>query len=181
MGFLSFLFKKKQMNILICGLNGSGKTAMVLKMQGKEPKSMDLKPTIGYLNPSFKYKSYEWMFWDVSGAAKFRGLWKSYYPNVRCVAYVFDNTDDERFDEAKNALFNMFADSDLRGYPFIIYVNKTDKKPFNESEFTAKLGLSDIQKLRCEIVPCSAYDGSGLMQGLDWMSATLKKMKKNKN
>ena len=25
---------------------------------------MELKPTIGYLNPSFKYKSYEWMFWD---------------------------------------------------------------------------------------------------------------------
>ena len=178
MPFLSFLFRKKQLNILICGLDGAGKTAMVLKMQGKEPKSMDLKPTIGYLNPSFKYKSYEWMFWDVSGAAKFRGLWKSYYPNVKCVAFVFDYTDEERFEEAKTALLNMFADSDLRGYPFIIYVNKTDKKEFNEDEFSKKLGLTEVQKMRAHVVGCSAYNGHGLFEGLDWLSGTLKKLAK---
>ena len=180
MSFLSFLFKKKQMNCLICGLDGAGKTSIVLKMKGQDPKSISTKPTIGYLNENMKYKTYEWMFWDVSGDAKFRNLWKSYYPNVKCVAYVFDYTDEERFEDAKNALFNMLSDSDLRGYPFLIYVNKTDKKAFNAEEFGKKLGLSDIQKLRCQIVGCSAYNGDGLNEGLDWLCVTMKKLEKQK-
>ncbi|BFU23903.1 ADP ribosylation factor, putative [Entamoeba histolytica HM-1:IMSS-B] len=180
MSFLSFLFKKKQMNILICGLDGAGKTALVLKMQGTDPKSMEIKPTIGYLNPSFKYKTYEWLFWDVSGAAKFRGLWKSYYPNVKCIAYVFDNTDNDRFDESKTALLNMLADNDLKGMPFIIYVNKIDLKPY-EPSFADKLALTELQKSRCQIFPCSAYTGEGLMDGLDWMCYTLKKLMKHDN
>ncbi|EKE38704.1 ADP-ribosylation factor, putative [Entamoeba nuttalli P19] len=179
MSFLSFLFKKKQMNILICGLDGAGKTSMLLKMQGQDPKTIQTKPTIGYLNPTLKYKTFEWLFWDVSGAAKFRGLWKSYYPNVKCIAFVFDNTDEDRFDESKNALLNMLADSELKGMPFLIYVNKTDKKEFDQTTFNEKLGLNETQKLRCQIFPCSAYTGDGLFEGLDWMCYTLKKMTKN--
>ncbi|KAL7716886.1 ADP-ribosylation factor [Entamoeba marina] len=146
-------------------------------MQGQDPKKIEVKPTIGYLNPTIKFKNFEWLFWDVSGDAKFRNLWKSYYPNVRCIAFVFDASNNDTFTDSKNALLNMFADADLKGMPFLIYVNKIDKTPL-PSDFEEKLGLTEAQKSRSKVFGCSAYNGEGLFEGLDWLCYTIKKMNK---
>ncbi|ELP86186.1 ADP-ribosylation factor, putative [Entamoeba invadens IP1] len=177
MSFLSFLFKKKQMNVLMCGLDNAGKTSLLLKMQGEDPKSVGTKPTVGYLNPCFKYKTYEWLFWDVSGAAKFRGLWRSYYPNCRCVSFVIDLADSERTDEAIDALKNMLKDPEIKDLPFLILLNKTDLKAHDKA-IDEKIGLNETLSKRCKIFACSAYSGEGVFEGLDWLCYTMKKNSK---
>ncbi|ELP88439.1 ADP-ribosylation factor, putative [Entamoeba invadens IP1] len=175
MSFLSFLFKKKQMNLLVCGFDGVGKSSMLLKMQNIDPKGIEVKPTTAYANPSLKYKTFEWLFWDVSGAPKFRGLWKSYYPNVKAIAYVFDACDTERYDDAKTALKNMINDGELKNMPFLIFINKSDKQQVDSHEFLDKLELTEGQKNRCQAFSCSAFTGDGLFEGLDWLCYYLKK------
>ena len=177
MSFLSALFKKKRYNIPICGLNGAGKTSILFKLNGSDPKGFEIKPTVGYVNTLVKYKSIEWQFWDVSGDAKLINLWRSYYPNVVGIVFVFDITDTERFQDAKQAFLNILMDRDLAHYPILVYINKIDKQNSVE-DFKQQLGLAPNQLDRCDIIGVSAYTGENLYEGLDMFAVRLKKATK---
>ena len=54
----------------------------------------------------------------------FRPLWHYYFENNDAVIYVVDSSDRERFDEAKEELWDLIQDDRLRDSSLLILANK---------------------------------------------------------
>ncbi|GAB1222220.1 hypothetical protein ENUP19_0099G0012 [Entamoeba nuttalli] len=60
MSLLDF-FRTKHINVLLCGIDGAGKTSYyTLTLSGLDPKIFPPKPTLGYNSPSFKSNGIKW-------------------------------------------------------------------------------------------------------------------------
>ena len=68
---------KKDMRILMVGLDAAGKTTILYKL--KLGEVVATIPTIGFNVESVDYKNISFNVWDVGGQYKIRMLWKHYY------------------------------------------------------------------------------------------------------
>ena len=71
------LFGKKEMRILMLGLDAAGKTTILYKLKLGEVVSS--VPTIGFNVETVEYKNIKFTVWDVGGQDKIRQLWRHYY------------------------------------------------------------------------------------------------------
>ena len=55
---------------------------------------------------------------------KYRPLWHYYFENNDAVIYVIDSSDHERFDEAKEELWDLIKDDRLRDSALLVLANK---------------------------------------------------------
>ncbi|ELP86183.1 ADP-ribosylation factor, putative [Entamoeba invadens IP1] len=152
------VFRTKHVNVLLCGFDGVGKTSITLSLSGLNPSVFPPKPTFGYNSPTLHFSGVKWIFWDVCGQQKFRNLWRSYYKNVQCVAFVIDATDTERFEDVKSTLIAMINDQELKNCPFLVWVNKGHVDKLNE-----------LPKNKVLVLDCDAMNGTGLKEGLKWL------------
>ena len=56
--------------------------------------------------------------------SKYRPLWHYYFENNDAVIYVIDSSDHERFDEAKEELWDLIKDDRLRDSALLVLANK---------------------------------------------------------
>jgi hypothetical protein len=70
------LFGPKQKRILILGLDNSGKTTLLYKLQLGE--TVSTLPTIGFNVERICYRNIEFTCWDIGGQKKIRALWHHY-------------------------------------------------------------------------------------------------------
>lgn len=68
------LFGKKEMRILMLGLDAAGKTTILYKLKLGEVVSS--VPTIGFNVETVEYKNIKFTVWDVGGQDKIRLLWR---------------------------------------------------------------------------------------------------------
>ncbi|KTF74595.1 hypothetical protein cypCar_00049826, partial [Cyprinus carpio] len=73
----SRLYQKKQIRLLMVGLDAAGKTTVLYKL--KLGEVVTTIPTIGFNVETVEYKNISFTVWDVGGQTKIRGLWKYYY------------------------------------------------------------------------------------------------------
>jgi small GTP-binding protein len=73
-------FGKKEMRILMLGLDAAGKTTILYKLKLGEVVSS--VPTIGFNVETLEYKKIKFTVWDVGGQDKIRLLWRHYYQNT---------------------------------------------------------------------------------------------------
>lgn len=78
---LSGLFGKKEMRILMVGLDAAGKTTILYKL--KLGEVVTTIPTIGFNVETVEYKNISFTVWDVGGQDKIRPLWRHYYQNTQ--------------------------------------------------------------------------------------------------
>uniref|UniRef100_A0A8D2JNI9 ADP-ribosylation factor 4 n=2 Tax=Sciuridae TaxID=55153 RepID=A0A8D2JNI9_SCIVU len=146
----SRLFGKKQMRILMVGLDAAGKTTILYKL--KLGEIVTTIPTIGFNVETVEYKNICFTVWDVGGQDKIRPLWRHY----------FQNTQLEE-DELQDAVLLLFA-------------NKQDlPNAMAISEMTDKLGLQSLRNRTWYVQATCATQGTGLYEGLDWLSNELSK------
>lgn len=80
----SGLFGKKEMRILMVGLDAAGKTTILYKL--KLGEIVTTIPTIGFNVETVEYKNISFTVWDVGGQDKIRPLWRHYFQNTQvCV------------------------------------------------------------------------------------------------
>ena len=72
-----FLKMKKDMRILMVGLDAAGKTTILYKL--KLGEVVTTIPTIGFNVETVEYKNISFTVWDVGGQDKIRNLWRHYY------------------------------------------------------------------------------------------------------
>lgn len=84
------LFGKKEMRILMVGLDAAGKTTILYKL--KLGEIVTTIPTIGFNVETVEYKNISFTVWDVGGQDKIRPLWRHYFQNTQ-VSYKFYFTD----------------------------------------------------------------------------------------
>ena len=121
MGFIfskifSVLFSKKEVRLLILGLDNAGKTTLLYQMQCGEVKVT--VPTLGFNVESVNYENLTFQMWDLGGQSEIRPYWKCYYPKTNAVVFVIDSSDKERIDIAKQELF--LTDRNQILYVFLI-------------------------------------------------------------
>uniref|UniRef100_A0A673L7H6 ADP-ribosylation factor 4-like n=1 Tax=Sinocyclocheilus rhinocerous TaxID=307959 RepID=A0A673L7H6_9TELE len=96
------LFGKKQMRILMVGLDAAGKTTILYKL--KLGEIVTTIPTIGFNVETVEYKNICFTVWDVGGQDKIRPLWRHYFQNTQGLIFVVDSNDRERVAESRPAL-----------------------------------------------------------------------------
>ena len=75
--FFDKIFGKREMRILMLGLDAAGKTTILYKLKLGEVVSS--VPTIGFNVETLEYKKIKFTVWDVGGQDKIRLLWRHYY------------------------------------------------------------------------------------------------------
>ena len=85
---------KREMRILMLGLDNSGKTSILYRLKLGQPKRT--VPTIGFNVETLEYKSIAFTVWDVGGQEKLRALWRHYFQTTQAVIFVVDSSDRAR-------------------------------------------------------------------------------------
>ncbi|KAH7105386.1 ARF/SAR [Auriculariales sp. MPI-PUGE-AT-0066] len=166
---LSGLFGKKEMRILMVGLDAAGKTTILYKVRCPVVLSCFNVETVEYKNISFTV-------WDVGGQDKIRPLWRHYFQNTQGIIFVVDSNDRERVSEAREELHRMLNEDELRDALLLVFANKQDlPNAMNASEITDKLGLQGLRSRTWYIQAACATSGDGLYEGLEWLSTNLKR------
>jgi len=171
---LGRLFGKQQMRILMVGLDAAGKTTILYKL--KLGEIVTTIPTIGFNVETVEYKNISFTVWDVGGQDKIRPLWRHYFQNTQGLIFVVDSNDKERVNESKEELHKMLEEDELRDACLLVFANKQDlPNAMAPGELTEKLGLNSLRNRRWYIQSTCATQGTGLYEGLDWLSSELSK------
>ncbi|KAJ9579625.1 hypothetical protein L9F63_004704 [Diploptera punctata] len=164
---------KIEMRVVTLGLDGAGKTSILFKL--KQNEFMTMIPTIGFNVELVEYKNLKFTIWDVGGQHKLRPLWKHYYLNTQAVVFVIDSSNHDRLAEAHSELAKLMSEKELKDASLLILANKQDVPGCATiEELTEQFAL---YKLCCgrswHIQACDAQSGTGLHDGLDWLSRQL--------
>ena len=168
----SRLFGRKEVRILILGLDNAGKTTILYRLQVDEP--VTTVPTIGFNVETLQYKNIKFQVWDLGGQSSIRPYWRCYYPNTDAIIFVVDSTDVERLEVAKAELFAMLEEEDLKDAILLIMANKQDMKgALTSAQLSQAMGLSSIRNRQWSIQETSATQGKGLFEGFDLLVDSL--------
>ncbi|KAJ0344624.1 hypothetical protein KNSL1_009229 [Colletotrichum chrysophilum] len=156
MSWLSgLLWSKKEIRILILGLIGEVVTTI---------------PTIGFNVESVTYKNLNFNVWDLGGQTSIRPYWRCYYANTAAVIFVVDSTDIERLQTAAEELGAMLNEEELKDAALLVFANKQDQPGAKGAgEISEALRLGELRDRNWSIMACSAVDGSGVTEGMDWL------------
>lgn len=171
---LQGLFGRKEMRILMVGLDAAGKTTILYKL--KLGEIVTTIPTIGFNVETVEYKNISFTVWDVGGQDKIRPLWRHYFQNTQGVIFVVDSNDRDRIGEAATELQRIVNEDELHDALILVFANKQDlPNAMNAAEITEKLGLHSLRQRSWYIQSTCATSGEGLYEGLEWLSTNLKK------
>ncbi|AWP08587.1 putative ADP-ribosylation factor 4-like [Scophthalmus maximus] len=138
------LFGKKQMRILMVGLDAAGKTTILYKL--KLGEIVTTIPTIGFNVETVEYKNISFTVWDVGGQDKIRPLWRHYFQNTQGLIFVVDSNDRERVAESAEELSKMLLEDELKDAVLLVFANKQDlPNALSVTELSEKLGLHDLR------------------------------------
>ncbi|KAI3370155.1 hypothetical protein L3Q82_024938 [Scortum barcoo] len=154
---LKSLIGKKEMRILMVGLDAAGKTTILYKL--KLGEIVTTIPTIGFNVETVEYKNISFTVWDVGGQDKIRPLWRHYFQNTQGLIFVVDSNDRERVNEAREELMRMLAEDELRDAVLLDLPNA-----MNAAEITDKLGLHSLRHRNWYIQATCATSGDGLYE-----------------
>jgi len=167
------LTSKKEMRILMVGLDAAGKTTILYKLKLNE--IVTTIPTIGFNVETVEYKNISFTVWDVGGQDKIRPLWRHYFQNTQGLIFVVDSNDRDRIGEAKDELHRMLGEEDLRNAVLLVFCNKQDlPNAMTAAEITDKLQLHSLRQRLWYAQSACATNGEGLYEGLDWLSSNIK-------
>ncbi|KAK4467373.1 hypothetical protein MN116_008858 [Schistosoma mekongi] len=169
LSWFSGLLNKLEARILMVGLDAAGKTTILYKL--KLGEVVTTIPTIGFNVETVEYKKISFTVWDVGGQDKIRPLWRHYFQNTQGLIFVVDSNDSERIGEAAQELHRMLNEDELRDAVLLVFANKQDlPQALSAAEITEKLGLRSLHNRKWYIQATCATSGSGLCEGLDWLS-----------
>ncbi|RMX74295.1 hypothetical protein D0869_12743 [Hortaea werneckii] len=110
----------------------------------------------------------------ISGQTSIRPYWRCYYSNTAAVVFVIDSTDTERLETAAGELRAMLDEEELRDAALLVFANKQDQPGAKGAgEISESLRLAELKDRNWSIMACSAIDGSGVSEGMDWLVQTV--------
>ena len=153
--------KEKTYKILFTGLDGAGKTSIILALQREFSKIALVEPTRGAERDTFKLLGSEITEWDLGGQESYRESYLKnpgkYFDETEIAIYVIDILDDSRFKESLGYLYEVVDKfKELKIEPLIgIFFHKYDPKLIHSVEKQIK---SEILALNKDIVHKLNYE-----------------------
>lgn len=74
----------KEIEILVVGLSGSGKTSLIQALAGEEFRQV-VVPTVGFANRKVSRRGLTVKVWDLGGQKRFRSMWHRYAGGVQAI------------------------------------------------------------------------------------------------
>eukprot|EP01006_Ploeotia_vitrea_P000495 TRINITY_DN103152_c0_g1_i1.p1 TRINITY_DN103152_c0_g1~~TRINITY_DN103152_c0_g1_i1.p1 ORF type:complete len:183 (+),score=89.39 TRINITY_DN103152_c0_g1_i1:152-700(+) len=168
------LFGKKEVRVLILGLDNAGKTTILYKLYNPEQVTRTM-PTIGFNVETIQVQNLQFQVWDLGGQSNIRPYWRCYYSGTHAIIYVVDSADRERIGLSKKELFAMLEEEELKDTIVLVLANKQDQKgALTEAEVSEQLGLHAIKDRQWTIRKTNALKGQGLAEALEWLSDAIK-------
>ncbi|KAK9709747.1 ADP-ribosylation factor family [Popillia japonica] len=166
--------KKTQIKIIMVGLDSAGKTTILYRLKiGRVATTI---PTIGFNIETLEYKNICFVVWDVGGQEKIRRLWRHYFDETKGIIFVIDSNDRDRIAEAERELQNILEECQLEKAVLLIFANKQDlPNAMSPADIADELHLYRVHNRHWHIQPSSAIIGSGLHDGLNWLSKEISK------
>ncbi|CDJ37606.1 ADP-ribosylation factor domain-containing protein, putative [Eimeria tenella] len=161
--------REKELRILMLGLDAAGKTTFVRRLNGSEVDSV--APTLGFTIYPFSFQGFRLSVWDVGGQRTIRAFWRHYFECTDGLIWVVDSADRDRMKTCKEELHRLLKEERLAGVPVLILANKQDvPSALSPEGIKEALGLSDMSVSRhWAVIPCSAKNGTGLLEGISWL------------
>ncbi len=164
----SLLFSKREVRLLILGLDNAGKTTILHRLHSSTP--VQTLPTIGFEVETVHVKNLKLQVWDLGGQSSIRPYWRCYYAHTNAVIYVVDSNDRERLSDAKHELKMLLGEDDLAGVPVLVFANKQDLPgAMKSAEVAEGIGLAGVKDRAYSIYASSALKGDGIKEGIDWV------------
>lgn len=86
------------------------------------------------------------------------------------MVFVIDSTDIERLGTAADELAAMLNEEELHDAALLVFANKQDQPGAKGAgEISEALKLGELRDRNWSIVACSAIDGKGINEGMDWL------------
>ncbi len=171
--FKKLIQSKKDVRILMLGLDNAGKTTILYKMKlGEVVVSI---PTIGFNCETVDFKNINFTVWDVGGQDRIRKLWKYYYQGCGALVFVIDSNDRDRISEACETLHGLLDQDEFEQVPVLVYANKQDMAygmTMNEIKDEIKMDLY-YPKRKWLIQGSCATSGEGIYEVLEWLAKVL--------
>jgi ADP-ribosylation factor-like protein 6 len=163
-----FSSSRRDANLIIVGLDNSGKTSIINYLKPKDAKLLTIVPTVGFNVEKFTVKSLNFTVFDMSGQGRYRNLWEHYYKDVDAIIFVIDSTDPMRLVVSKEELTNMLFHKDLksRNIPILLFANKNDiNGSYSTSDIKKELQVDKITDKPYKIFASNALTGEGVIEG----------------
>lgn len=158
---------KRDVRILMVGLDGAGKTTILYKLRLGEVFSTI--PTVGFNVETVHYRNLSFVVWDIGGQGEIRSLWRHYYRSTQGLVYVVDASDRERLAIAREELHAIIADEEMQRSVVLVLANKQDMP--NAVSVVQLAEALDMRSLNMPwyVQGTCAIRGDGLHDGLDWL------------
>ncbi|XP_058829213.1 ADP-ribosylation factor-like protein 6 [Topomyia yanbarensis] len=164
--------KKEQINILVVGLNNSGKSTIVNHFKNPDERNSIIVPTVGFSVERFQNQGVFFTAFDMSGATRYRSLWEHHFKSCQGIVFVIDSSDRMRLVVVKDELEILIQHPDIanRRVPILFFANKMDcTDALSSVKIAAGLGLEKIKDKPWHISSSNALTGEGLQDGVQWM------------
>eukprot|EP00408_Alexandrium_pacificum_P054003 CAMPEP_0171238232 /NCGR_PEP_ID=MMETSP0790-20130122/43368_1 /TAXON_ID=2925 /ORGANISM="Alexandrium catenella, Strain OF101" /LENGTH=176 /DNA_ID=CAMNT_0011704593 /DNA_START=30 /DNA_END=557 /DNA_ORIENTATION=+ len=127
-------------------------------------------PTQGFNIKSLMQDGFKLNVWDIGGQKTIRPYWSNYFESSDALIYVIDSSDKRRLEESGGELRELLAEDKLGGIPLLVFANKQDLLQATPAdEIAESLNLADIKDRNWTIQACSAKEGTGLQDGMEWV------------
>ncbi|GAB6018463.1 ADP-ribosylation factor-like protein 6 [Chamberlinius hualienensis] len=170
--------RRKEVDILVVGLDNSGKTTILNYLKAENKRSLEIVATVGFNVEKFKHEQLNFTAFDMSGQGKYRSLWEHYYRDANGVVFVLDSSDELRLVVAKDELQLLLNHLDIKSrpqVPILFFANKMDVKgAVNSVNISTYLGLDSMRDRAWNICASNAINGEGLNEGIQWLAYQIK-------
>lgn len=160
-------------NVVVVGLDNSGKTTIINRLKPPEAQTVDVVPTVGFTVEKFRTKSLQLTAFDMSGQGRYRNLWEHYYRDCHGVIFVIDSSDKLRLAVARDELDQLIGHPEIRDrrVPILFFANKMDSRDALSSvRCSSALELARLENKPWHICASNAMTGEGLDEGITWLT-----------
>ncbi|CAC5393738.1 ARF1_2 [Mytilus coruscus] len=171
---VSGLSRSVAANIVMLGLDASGKTTILYKIKLNE--TVKTIPTVGFnVETVGPIKGINFTVWDIGGQEKIRRLWQHYLKSADGLIYVVDSNDKDRLCKAREELYGILNNENMRSVPVVVIANKQDLPDAMDLSTVADgLDLNRIKQRQWKIQGACAKTGDGLFESMKAMSDLVK-------
>ena len=161
-------FYSKNLEVVLVGLENSGKTTLVNVLAAGHP--METCPTIGLNVKVVKKGGVTMKCWDIGGQEQYRSEWGRYTRGCDVIIYVLDTFAVDKAATARRELHRLLEDRELASTPLLVLANKIDLEPhMSESDVIRELNLEYITENPWLVLPISALQQTNIDDVIQWL------------
>ena len=174
------IMKKKELMILLTGLDFAGKTTLLYKLKLGEINTGPQPPWVLRPFNEISYKNITIREFDAGGSKYYDSIQiiNKHFSETQALIFVVDGADTERLNgsdiehTAKSELHRIMNNDKFKNAALLIFNNKQDlDNHMDIEEIYQGLELKKIEQ-PWFIHNCCCPTGDGLYEGLDWLSNT---------